>query len=262
MNSPAITLSNVFFSHHTSAGPLPVLHDVSLEVGPGELVAILGPSGCGKSSLLSLVPGLNVPERGSVRVGLSSDSERSPHAIGMVFQDPVLFDWRTAFENVALPLEIRHGDASVSRDDEIGHRVVEALDRVKLSGFEEHYPNELSGGMQARVAIARALVTNPDVIIMDEPFASLDDITRSTLNLTLLDVKRTTRAAILFVTHSITEAVLLADRVIMLSRRPATVVLDMPIDFKGMPRNEALTESPRFIEYVHSVRLALKRTAA
>lgn len=265
MSPSAISLRDVYFSYHGSPDHnVPVLHGVSLDVARGELVVILGPSGSGKSSLLSLIPGLQKPDRGSVEVSKQSGQGGPPEpSIGMVFQDPVLLAWRTTYDNVSLPLEISHGDRALEhRKGPIHDRVEAALAKVRLSGNESSYPHELSGGMQARVAIARALVTNPDVIIMDEPFASLDDITRSALNFALLDIKRETHAAIIFVTHSITEAVLLADRVIMLSRRPAQVVLDLSINFGAARRDEELTESPQFIDYVRQLRLALKKAAA
>jgi len=261
----SVSLSNISLSFPAPEGSrLAVLDDISLDIARGELVAILGPSGCGKSTLLSLIPGLISPDTGSVLIG-----EHSPNAdvdrpsIGMVFQDPVLFEWRTAYRNVALPLEVMHGEREFSeRKGELHDRVESALAKVGLGGFEDSFPSELSGGMKARVSIARALVTNPQVIIMDEPFASLDDISRSQLNLRVLDIKNKTDAAIVFVTHSISEAVLLADRVVMLSRRPARIVDEVKIEFPGVRRDEALTESPMFSHYVHQVRLALKEASA
>ena len=238
-----------------------VLNEISVELFPGELVAIMGPSGCGKSSLLSIIPGLSKPNSGRV-VLLDTPANRSALSIGMVFQDPVLFAWRTAFENVMLPLEILVENGSDTVPEKERHLQVDAaLARVGLAGFEDSLPHELSGGMKARVAVARALVTDPAVIIMDEPFASLDDISRSALNLRLLEIKRDTKAAMVFVTHAIAEAVLLADRVLMLSRRPARVVLDLPISFGRLPRNEELPETPEFAQYVRQLRLALKEAA-
>jgi len=260
-----ISLNDVRLSYPMpGGGRLPVLDGISLDIGAGELVAILGPSGCGKSSLLSLIPGLHVPDSGSVFVGgkYPKSGEIGP-SIGMMFQDPVLLEWRTAYGNVSLPLEIKHGNRQFkTRSGELHERVQLSLARVGLSGFEDSFPHELSGGMKARVSIARALVTNPEVIIMDEPFASLDDINRTALNFRLLEIKRQTDAAMLFVTHSINEAVLLADRVLMLSRRPARVVLDLPIDFGGQPRDESLPEAAQFIEHVRQLRVALREASA
>lgn len=257
-----ISLDKVSLSYESERGaPLHVLDEISVELYPGELVAILGPSGCGKSSLLSLIPGLNKPSGGRVLLQDAS-ATRSTLSIGMVFQDPVLFSWRTAFENVMLPLEILVENGSdTATEKERNLRVDAALARVGLAGFEDSLPHELSGGMKARVAVARALVTDPAVIIMDEPFASVDDISRSALNLRLLEIKRDTKAAMVFVTHSISEAVLLADRVLMLSRRPARVVLDLPIKFGTIPRDEELPETPEFAQYVRQLRLALKEAA-
>ena len=261
-HQPVITLDKVSLSYQSERGePLHVLEEISVELFPGELVAILGPSGCGKSSLLSIIPGLSKPDGGRVVVR-DSPATGSALSIGMVFQDPVLFAWRTAFENVMLPLEILVENGSdITTEQERGLRVNAALSRVGLAGFEDSLPHELSGGMKARVAVARALVTDPAVIIMDEPFASVDDISRSALNLRLLEIKRDTEAAMVFVTHSIGEAVLLADRVLMLSRRPARVILDIPISFGSIPRNEELSETPEFSQYVRQLRLALKEAA-
>jgi len=241
-----------------------VLDGISLEMATGELVAILGPSGCGKSSLLALIPGLIVPDSGTVHVGgHPPNTDGSRPSIGMVFQDPVLFEWRTAYANVSLPLEIEHGERQFKeKRGELHERVESALAKVGLTGFEDSFPHELSGGMKARVAIARALVTSPEVIIMDEPFASLDDISRGALNFRLLAIKRKTDAAMVFVTHSINEAVLLADRVLMLSRRPARVVLDIRVKFDDVERNESLSETPRFVEYARRLRLSLKEASA
>lgn len=253
-----ISLKNVSLSYlaGSNGGRISVLDDVSMDVGSGELVVVLGPSGCGKSSLLSLVLGLQKPDTGDVEVKHSSNLSSST---GMVFQDPVLFAWRTARQNVALPLEIlqEKNDLALTTT-QIDRAVQNALDKVGLAGFEDVLPQQLSGGMRARVAIARALVSDPSVIVMDEPFASLDDINRTALNLRLLEIKRAQSAAIIFVTHSIPEAILLADRVLMLSRRPGKVVLDLPIAFGNLPRDQALCETPEFIAYARQLRLALK----
>jgi NitT/TauT family transport system ATP-binding protein len=258
---PVVKLSNIWMSFSSERGErTPVLQDVSMELSSGELVAILGPSGCGKSTLLSLIPGLVKPEKGAVawtNAALDAD-QKVPH-IGMMFQDPLLFPWRTAYENVMLPLEIERQRLNVPKRESQDHdRVVTALAKVGLLGFEGALPNKLSGGMRARVAIARTLVTDPNVIIMDEPFASLDDISRAELNIRLLEIKKESQAAMAFVTHSISEAVLLADRVIMLSKRPARVVSEVKISFTHEQRTESLPETPEFAAYVRELRLALK----
>lgn len=258
MNELVISLKNVSLSYPTGSngGRVAVLDNVSIGVRTGELVVVLGPSGCGKSSLLSLVLGLQKPDIGEVEVMHASNLSA---VTGMVFQDPVLFAWRTARQNVALPLEVIQEQSDLAPDAKQMDRAVQnALDKVGLAGFGDVLPQQLSGGMRARVAIARALVTNPSVIVMDEPFASLDDINRTALNLRLLEIKREQNAAIIFVTHSIPEAILLADRVLMLSRRPGKVVLDLPIEFGILPRDQALSETPEFIAYARQLRLALK----
>ena len=206
--------------------PVEVLAGVDLEVPASQFVALLGPSGCGKSTLLRLVAGLDAPDGGSVAVGGRPIRRREhPEALAFVFQEAHLLPWRTLIKNVLLPLELR-GMALGERRD----RALLMLERVGLSDARERYPSQLSGGMQLRGSLARALVTDPRLLLLDEPFAALDEITRQRLDGLIHELWHERRFTALFVTHSLREAVFLAQRAVMLSRRPARVVANRPID--------------------------------
>src|SRR2546426_12801579 len=216
MGSPIIELDGVAKTFESRAGATEALRAVSLAVDAGEFVSIIGPSGCGKSSLLRIVGDLVDPSAGTVRVnGKSARQARLDRDYGIVFQTPVLYEWRSVLENIRLPLEVV-GRPRAEREE----RPRALLRLVGLEGFANHYPWQLSGGMQQRVAIARALALNPSILLMDEPFGALDEITRERLNLELLNVWSETSATVLFVTHSIAEAVFLSSRVVVLSPRP------------------------------------------
>ena len=197
--------------------PRQVLDDVSLEVAPNEFVAIVGPSGCGKTTLIKIVQGLTRPTAGRVMVGGASVSDTPPDA-GFVFQHDSLLPWRTVFDNVAFPLELKK--AGRRRDRE---RIEHLISLVGLEGFGASYPHELSGGMRQRVNLARALAASPDVLIMDEPFAALDALTRAQMQTELLRIWSEEKKTVLFVTHQIDEAVLLADRVVTMTARPGRI---------------------------------------
>jgi NitT/TauT family transport system ATP-binding protein len=206
--------------------PVEVLAGIDVEVAASEFVALLGPSGCGKSTLLRLVAGLDTPDGGSVSVdGRPIRRREHPEATAFVFQEAHLLPWRTLMKNVLLPLELR-GMAPGERRD----RALNMLERVGLGDARERYPSQLSGGMQLRGSLARALVTDPRLLLLDEPFAALDEITRQRLDGLIHELWRERRFTALFVTHSLREAVFLAQRTIMLSRRPAKVVANRPID--------------------------------
>jgi NitT/TauT family transport system ATP-binding protein len=204
---------------------------VSFEIRAGEFISILGPSGCGKSTLLLMVAGLLAPTEGRVLVRGRALTEPQ-NDFGIVFQDPVLFPWRTVQGNVELPAEV----AGVARPRR-AERAVQTIRLVGLAGFETKYPEELSGGMQQRVAIARALSLEPSLLLMDEPFGALDAITREQLNLELQRISLESKATVIFVTHSISEAVFLSDRVLVMSGRPATLRDSVAI---GIPRPRPL----------------------
>ena len=212
-------VSKVFTPRGQSGGRVEALQGIDLSIGAGEFVSLIGPSGCGKSTLLRIIGDLTPPTDGTVTVnGKSAHQARLDRDYGMVFQAPILFDWRTVRANVELPLEING-----TGKDERARRADEHLALVELSDFAGHYPWQLSGGMQQRVAIARALALDPDIILMDEPFSALDHNTRNRLRAQLVELWQETRKTILFVTHDIDEALYLADRIVVLSNKPATV---------------------------------------
>jgi NitT/TauT family transport system ATP-binding protein len=229
-------------------GGVKALAEVSFGVQSHEFVAIVGPSGCGKSTVLRLVAGLIEPCEGEVRVGgISPAAARQRREIGMVFQDPTLLEWRTALGNVALPMEL-NGQKREARERALG-----LLDSMHLDGFADALPRELSGGMKSRVAIARALALSPRLLLMDESFGSLDELTRFRLNMELLRVRDQTELTILFVTHSVSEAAFLADRVVVMSPRPGRVVADIPIGLPR-PRDEKTLDTDEYFEKTKQIR--------
>ncbi len=216
-------------------------------------MSIIGPSGCGKSTLLRVVGDLTAPTSGSVTVnGKSAARARLDRDYGMVFQSPVLFDWRTVEGNVRLPLEILGWEPS-----RMAARARAMLELVELPEFAGHLPRQLSGGMQQRVAIARALAFEPALLLMDEPFGALDEMSRERLNQELLRIWERTRTTIVFVTHSIPEAVFLSSRVVILSARPGRVTRVVDIDLPR-PRDDGTRELPRYFDLVRAVRTALR----
>jgi NitT/TauT family transport system ATP-binding protein len=229
------------------------LQEVDLEIGPGEFVSLIGPSGCGKSTLLRVVGDLIQPSSGTVEVnGKSAAQARADRDYGIVFQDSVLFEWRTVARNIGLPLELAGWSREKRRE-----RVQEMLDLVELAGFEAHHPWQLSGGMQQRVSIARALSFDPALLLMDEPFGALDEMTRERLNLELLRIWEASRSTVIFVTHSISEAVFLSTRVVVMSPRPGRITGIVDVDLP-QPRTTRTREEPRFAELIREVRQTLR----
>lgn len=231
-------------------GGLDVLQEITLSARPQEFICIVGPSGCGKTTLLRVLAGLLEPTAGEVRFG-GEKLARPRRRIGFVFQEANLMPWRTAIENIVLPLEL-DGVPKVNADA----RAYELIELMGLTGFEHALPRDLSGGMAQRVAIGRALVHEPELLLLDEPFGSLDALTRERMGTELLRIWEAHRSTVLMVTHSITEAVLLADRVLVLSERPARVVLDLPIPI-DRPRSLELTYTPTFGQLASEVRAAI-----
>ncbi len=229
------------------------LADVSFDIRVGEFCSLIGPSGCGKSTLLRLVSGLALPTGGRIRVhGFTPLEARRRRQFGIVFQSPVLFDWRTVEQNIALPLQIM-GEPRRT----IEARVAELIELVGLAEFHNHYPWQLSGGMQQRVAIARALTFGPPFLLMDEPFGALDLITRDRMAQELLRIwANTPGTTVMFITHSIPEAILLSDRVVVLSPRPGHVMRTVEVDLPR-PRTEAVRESEGFFRYDTELRRLL-----
>jgi len=236
-----------------SQGEVTALERIDLDLGPGAFLSLIGPSGCGKSTLLRVIGDLIEPTRGTVTVnGKSAHQARVDRDYGIVFQDSVLFDWRTVAKNIALPLELLGWDRARRNA-----RVHEMLELVELTGFEKHHPWQLSGGMQQRVSIARALAIEPPLLLMDEPFGALDEMTRERLNLELLRIWEALGSTIVFVTHSISEAVFLSTRVVVMSPRPGRIRGVVEIDLP-QPRTVDTRESPRFFELVTKVRALLR----
>jgi len=228
------------------------LQGIDLEIEQGEFVSLIGPSGCGKSTLLRIIGDLVEPTTGTATVnGKPARKARRDHDYGIVFQDSVLYDWRTVRKNVALPLELAGWDR-----ERRNTRVDEMLDLVELRGFGDHHPWQLSGGMQQRVSIARALSFDPALLLMDEPFGALDEMTRERLNGELLRIWDASGSTIVFVTHSIAEAVFLSTRIVVMSARPGRISKVIPVDLP-QPRTAATREEPRFFELATEVREAL-----
>ncbi len=227
------------------------LQDIDLAVAPGAFVSLLGPSGCGKSTLLRIVAGLTPPSSGRV----AWDGEGVAVSIGFVFQEPTLMPWASVWDNVYLPLRLAGKSRSAVRD-----RVESMIAAVGLSGFERVYPRELSGGMRMRASIARALVTEPRLLLLDEPFAALDEITRFKLNEDLLRLWRERRCTILFVTHSVYESVFLSNRIVVITPRPGRIAEEVPIDLP-YPRDEALRTTQSYAERCRDVSLRLARSS-
>ena len=231
---PIISVEGVSQVYDGDDGPVKALDTIDLAIRAGEFVSILGKSGCGKSTLLKIVGGLLPPSAGRVTVDGVPVTEPS-RRFGYVFQSPVLLRWRSVLENVLLPIEVFGLRAADYRD-----RAMELLAMVHLSGFEHKRPHQLSGGMQQRVALARCLIHDPDVLLMDEPFGALDAITREQMNLELLRIWEEHRKTVIFVTHDITEAVFLSDRVLQMGERPGRIKLAVDID---LPRPRALDQT-------------------
>ncbi len=235
-------------------GNVTALENIELELHPGEFVSLIGPSGCGKSTLLRVVGDLTPPTSGAVTInGKPARQAREDGDYGIVFQDSVLFDWRTVAKNIALPLEMLGWDREKRKA-----RIEEMLDLVELRNFADHHPWQLSGGMQQRVSIARALSFEPALLLMDEPFGALDEMTRERLNLELLSIWEKLGSTVVFVTHSISEAVFLSTRVVVMSPRPGRIAGMVPIDLP-FPRTVETREDPRFFELVTQVRELLRK---
>jgi NitT/TauT family transport system ATP-binding protein len=227
------------------------LGGIDLDVGKGEFVSLLGPSGCGKSTALRLIAGLSAPTSGAVRIS-NSGAGRS---IGFVFQEPTLMPWTSVRENVRLPLKLMHAPRR-----QADARVDEALAQVGLAEFADAYPRELSGGMKMRVSLARALVTDPDILLMDEPFAALDEITRFRLNNDLLALWRNLRKTVIFVTHSVFESVYLSQRVIVMTPRPGRIAAEFRVAAPE-PRSDEFRTSVEYAAHCRDVSIALGRAS-
>ena len=234
-------------------GRVDALVDIDLSISSGEFVSLIGPSGCGKSTLLRLVANLLEPTTGEVTVnGKSAERARLDQDYGMAFQQSGLFEWRTVAKNIELPLELKGWDKAKRSE-----RSREMLELVKLSDFADHYPWQLSGGMQQRVAIARALAVHPQLLLMDEPFGALDEMTREHMQGELLSICRRTGSTVIFVTHSIPEAVYLSNRVVVMSPRPGRITRIVDVKIEG-ERSDATRDNAAFFSGITAVREALR----
>jgi NitT/TauT family transport system ATP-binding protein len=247
---PGISIEGVSYSY-PGKKPVPAVHDVSLSLARGRLGVLVGPSGCGKSTLLRLAAGLAEPAAGTLSfAGASIGNLRSERRIGFAFQDPGLLNWRSVRRNIELPFDL----TGLPKDPAF---VDHLLDITKLGDWANHRPRQLSGGMRQRVALARALATRPDVLLLDEPFGALDEITRAELNLELLNIVSSSETTCLLVTHSVEEAVLLGDEVTVLSARPCSVRSRHVIEIDRDARRDA-RDTPEFSAYCREIRASLE----
>jgi NitT/TauT family transport system ATP-binding protein len=251
--STIIDVNNVNLTFSSKDGPIEALSDVNLTVEEGEFISLIGPSGCGKTTLMRAVADLESPTGGNISVrGMSANAARLERSYGYVFQAPALYPWRSVEKNISLPLEIMGYSAAERKK-----RAKDYLELVNLTGFENKFPWQLSGGMQQRVSIARALSFEPDLLLMDEPFGALDEITRDHLNEQLLRLWEQTQKTVIFVTHSIAEAVFLSTRIVVMSPRPGRIIDIIDCD---LPSNRTLDirESEEFLNIARKVRDGLK----
>jgi NitT/TauT family transport system ATP-binding protein len=250
---PAIAARNLSLVFRTNDGPVHALSDVNIDIAPGEFVSLIGPSGCGKTTLLRVIADLERPTGGEIRVnGVTPEAARLARDYGYVFQAPALFPWRTIEGNVMLPLQIM-GLSKAERQE----RARKQIAIVNLAGFERKFPWQLSGGMQQRASIARALAFEPKLLLMDEPFGALDEIVRDHLNEQLLKLWAATRKTVVFVTHSIPEAVFLSTRIVVMSPRPGRITDIVDCDL-GPDRPLEIRETPEFLRIAQRVREGLR----
>lgn len=251
--SVVIAAEKLDLTFQTNDGPVHALSDIDLQINRGEFVSFIGPSGCGKTTLLRVIADLEQPTGGSISVnGVSPSEARLARAYGYVFQAAALYPWRTIGGNISLPLEVM-GLSKADRES----RIAKNLELVNLVGFEKKFPWQLSGGMQQRASIARALSFDPDMLLMDEPFGALDEIVRDHLNEQLLKLWAQTQKTVVFVTHSIPEAVFLSTRIVVMSPRPGRIhdIIDCDL---GDDRPLDIRETPKFLEIAHRVREGLR----
>ena len=254
MPETVISAQNLDLTFETNDGPVHALKDITLDIAEGEFVSLIGPSGCGKTTLLRVIADLEQPTGGTVSVnGMTPEQARLARAYGYVFQQAALLPWRTIEDNIALPLEVMGLDAATR-----SARIESNLELVNLAGFEKKFPWQLSGGMQQRASIARALAVEPAMLLMDEPFGALDEIVRDHLNEQLLKLWAKTRKTVVFVTHSIPEAVFLSTKIVVMSPRPGRIHEIIDCSELGTERPLDIRESPEFLRIAHQVREGLK----
>ena len=245
--APYVSISGVGKIYRSPRGPVPALVDIDLDISHGEFISVVGPSGCGKSTLLKLVAGLEEITTGRLKIA-GQPLKGPPDNLGVVFQRDVLLDWRNIIDNVLLTVELQGLPRARYKD-----KALALLQRFGLGGFEHRFPWELSGGMRQRASICRALLSDPELLLMDEPFGALDAMTRDDLNIELARIWQESRKTLLFITHSIAEAVFLSDRVVMMGKAPGKIVDVITIDLPR-PRSLASRETKQFVEYVARIR--------
>lgn len=246
-NHSQIQIRNLYKSFNREGRENEVLRDISFNVGSGEFISLLGPSGCGKSTLLKIMGALIPKSSGSIQIDNEEVKDPIPK-VGFMFQKAVLLPWRTVEQNLLLPIELANGNL-----DEARKRIKELLTLVGLEGYENYYPKELSGGMQQRISLARTLITNPDILLLDEPFGALDEFTRENLNFSLMDIAEKSGKTIILVTHSISEAVLMSDRIIVMGINPGHILEDLKIDFPK-PRSVQIIATEKYAQYMLHIR--------
>lgn len=245
-----VVIQNVNKSFSKGNRDVKVLEDINLQVKKGEFVSLLGPSGCGKSTLLKIIGGLLSSTSG--KLSINGEEVKGPsNSIGFMFQKAVLLPWRTVEQNLILPIELAQGDISKASE-----RISELLELVGLKGYEKYYTKELSGGMQQRVSLARTLMTDPDILLLDEPFGALDEFTRETLNFSLMDIAEKSGKTVVLVTHNISEAVLMSDRVVVMGINPGQVLENIFIDIPK-PRTDQIMATKEYADYVLHIRKLL-----
>jgi len=267
-SGPGIAIDHVSKRFFHKGRPVPALKDVSLSVPPGEFLSLIGPSGCGKSTLLRLIGGLLAPDTGEVRIGDATPAEaRAAKCFGLVPQAPALLPWRNVLDNVTLLRDVgrspvrRRKHASVGAGADQARDPLMLLEQVGLAQFAQSLPKELSGGMQQRVSLVRAFVLGAPILLMDEPFAALDEITRNAMRYQLLEVWGQTNTTVVFVTHSIAEAIILSDRVVTMAARPGRVAATEQIRLPR-PRTEDMEDSQQFAEHAQRVKTSLRESWA
>ncbi|WP_445503131.1 ABC transporter ATP-binding protein [Microvirga sp. G4-2] len=253
-SAPVVEIRGVSLTYETADGPVYALSDVDLQIAEGEFVSFIGPSGCGKTTLLRVIADLEQPTGGQIHInGVSPEEARLRRDYGFVFQAPALYPWRTIQKNIELPLEI-FGVSKAERREKASKQ----LELVNLKGFENKFPWQLSGGMQQRASIARALSFDPKLLLMDEPFGALDEIVRDHLNEQLLRLWDKTGKTVLFVTHSIPEAVFLSSKIVVMSPRPGRIIDVIDASVLGRERTLDIRESPEFLKIAQRVREGLR----
>jgi len=253
-HAPVVDIRGLSLTYEAADGPVYALSDVDLQIAEGEFVSFIGPSGCGKTTLLRVIADLEQPDGGHILVnGVSPSEARLRRDYGFIFQAPALYPWRTIRKNVELPLEIFGLSKGERRE-----RSQRQLELVNLKGFENKFPWQLSGGMQQRASIARALSFDPKLLLMDEPFGALDEIVRDHLNEQLLRLWDKTRKTVLFVTHSIPEAVFLSSKIVVMSPRPGRIIDVIDASVLGRERKLEIRETPEFLKIAHRVREGLR----